>query len=267
MENPDISVKVLSHKKTSHHQDPTSPCTLEMSALRIENSADDSMVSEGNLSDVCPNIEEYDFNKSRPTEKILDQLAETGNPHELSLEDKDLEKLLDGDSDTSLPLASTPASSPRRSSTVSPPSSMPSLVNSTSSVNDSGNSSQDHANAEINSDESPSGAGDASQLASDQTPNQDAVKINFERVKTYDNKNLFNCATFRKATPLSEPRSQKCHSRSPPRIETDINDFIKTYVLTTIIYSRILIKLVNQYSRTRMFNVNSSKRFDGIKTT
>ena len=41
------------------------------------------MISESNLSDVCQ-VEEFDLNKDRSTEKILDQLNVTGNPHDLS---------------------------------------------------------------------------------------------------------------------------------------------------------------------------------------
>ena len=162
----DSIVTLFLHRKKVHHQEPDSPCTLEMSTLRLSN-PDDSIISDSNLSDVCK-VEEYGFNSNRPTEKILDQLEETGNPHELSLEDKDLERLLDGDSDTSLPHASTPTGSPRRSSESSYPDSMPSLV-SVTPPRDSGNSSNDSddsAGAHVNPD--------------DPAPNQEAVKRNFE---------------------------------------------------------------------------------------
>ena len=47
--------------------------------MRLTNEAEDSMISESNLSDVCQ-VEEFDLNKDRSTEKILDQLNVTGNP-------------------------------------------------------------------------------------------------------------------------------------------------------------------------------------------
>ena len=94
LDEADSSITMLLHWKNHHHQNPTLPCTLEFSNLRVSDVKDNSMVSDTNFSDVC-NVEEFDKNRERPAEKILDQLNETGNPAELSLDDPDLERLLD----------------------------------------------------------------------------------------------------------------------------------------------------------------------------
>ncbi len=102
---------MILHRKKTHHMSSASPCTLDFSALRVSDDHDKSIVSEGNLSDVVCNIDEYDEYSSRPAEKILDLLNTTGNPAELSVDDPDLERLLD-DSSATIPNTSTPAASP-----------------------------------------------------------------------------------------------------------------------------------------------------------
>ena len=197
------SLTILSHTKKVHHQEPTSPCTLELSTLRLSN-PDDSIVSDSNLSDVLK-VDEYECNANRPTEKILDQLNETGNPHELSLEDKDLERLLDGDSDTSLPHASTPTSSPRRSSdSSSDPGSMPSLV-SVTPPRDSGNSTND--------------SDDSVNAIAVQLPNQDAVKKDFGNGYLLTLIKFLNHFECRRTAPVNETRSTPPALRCSPTLE------------------------------------------------
>ena len=89
----DESVKDPEKSKleSTHNDSPNK--TTDQSVIELDE-ADSSMVSDTNFSDVC-NVEEFDKNRERPAEKILDQLNETGNPAELSLDDPDLERLLD----------------------------------------------------------------------------------------------------------------------------------------------------------------------------
>ena len=97
-----------------------------------------------------------------------------------------LERLLDGDSDTSIPMASTPTGSLARLSDTSPLGSVPLLVYSSSTGNNSGNPSHNSVEEVI-----------PQANTSNQTPNQDEVNSNFEKGRHLsNNKDLFNYVTF-----------------------------------------------------------------------
>ena len=255
LEQSDSSVKMILHKKKVHHHEPTSPCTLELSSLRLNNDADDSMISESNLSDV-QQVVEYDFNADRPTEKILDALDLTGNPADLSLEDKDLEKLLDGDSDTSVNHSSTPISSPRRSdSTLG---SVPSLTYSTSPGSDPlimPNDSRQGAlttpadfmrAAAIMTPNNEAPEESLCALNSDNPDSKDAVKQHFEigSINLFDE--CFNSVEFRNSVPASEildPRRTIAFSQLVVRlilknILLSYETYLLSYLLSCLMYSR-----------------------------
>ena len=235
----DSSITMLLHRKKTHHQSSTSPCTLDFSNLRVSDDHDKSIVSEGNLSDVCP-IDEFDENSARPAEKILEQLTTTGNPAELSLDDPDLEHLLD-DSTASNPTTSTPAASPSREDDNSESDSIPSLVYSTPSTADSGNSSKESSM----SSESDANAGSE--------PQSDAVKTNFEKGHLLIKSNFSNHFMPRLLMSKSEPQFQGAIRSSPPvaGMDNDILNFI-TYIfissfLNMYCYSRASELTVYQF--------------------
>ena len=142
-ERPAI-VKILYPEKSKSRK---TSCNLDISKLRVsDEAANASIVSEGNLSDVMNQVDEYPENESRKSEKILEQLDNTANPEDLSLGDPNLERLLDAPDDDTPPLTSTPAASPNRPSDIveeDANDSMPSLESVTDHEVDSGNSSGD----------------------------------------------------------------------------------------------------------------------------
>ena len=109
------SIAEILHKKKSLRTESASPIDtptfrhIDISKLRVDsNDADESFISDSNLSDVCE-IDEFPENASRKSEKILEQLGDTANPEDLSLGDPDLEHLLDDPDEDSVPQdASTP---------------------------------------------------------------------------------------------------------------------------------------------------------------
>ena len=113
--------------------------------------------------------------------------------------------MLDGDSDTSLPHASTPTSSPRRSSdSSSDPGSMPSLV-SVTPPRDSGNSTND--------------SDDSVNAIAVQLPNQDAVKKDFGNGYLLTLIKFLNHFECRRTAPVNETRSTPPALRCSPTLE------------------------------------------------
>ena len=201
------SITMILHRKKTHHMSSTSPCTLDFSALRVSDDHDKSIVSEGNLSDVVCNIDEYDENSSRPAEKILDLLNTTGNPAELMVDDPDLERLLD-DSSATIPNTSTPAASPAREDEISVTDSMPSLVSITPPTTDSGNSTVE---TDLSSESDKPGI--------DNVLVQDAVKNNFESGQINYKLNFTNQIMPRLVIPRSEMMSPFPTARCSPPVD------------------------------------------------
>ena len=198
---------------------------IDISKLRVDsNDADESFISDSNLSDVCE-IDEFPENESRKSEKILEQLGDTANPDDLSLGDPDLEHLLD---DPDYEAAPQDASTPTRPA----------------------NANRDSAPMTISNSEPDTGT-ESNAITIEPNRDEEMVKIIdiIDLIKFICNNNhLSKCRKLRK---VSEGATAKATYEDSHRLDMIIATHFINYLLSTLF-------IYYHYSRTTVSNASSS---------